>query len=78
MRRVFFGLSGLLVAACPERIPDMNSITDRLRSAMKRNGHNRDIGGEVARNRLYRTQYGARPSVVRPAPAWPSVAGETK
>ena len=52
-----------LVAACPERTPDMISITNRLRSAMKRDSRDWDIGDEVARNRLYRTLYGARMTV---------------
>lgn len=38
-----------LVAACPGRVPDMISITGRLRSAMKRNSRHWDIGDEVAR-----------------------------
>jgi hypothetical protein len=52
-----------LVAACPGRVSDMVSITSRLRSAMKRNSRNWDIGDEVARSRLYRTLYGARMTV---------------
>lgn len=52
-----------LVAACPGRVPDMISITGRLRSAMKRNSRHWDIGDEVARSRLYRMLYGARMTV---------------
>ena len=52
-----------LVAACPERVAFMLDVVTRLRSAMKRNSRNWDIRDNVARDRLYRTMYGARMAV---------------
>jgi hypothetical protein len=49
-----------LVAACPATLPTMLDLVNRLRAAMKRNSRSWDIRDEAARERVYRTLYGAR------------------
>ena len=52
-----------LVAACPERVSVTLDIVNRLRSAMKRNSRGWNIRDDDARDRVYRTLYGARMAI---------------
>lgn len=57
-----FAVSPLL-AACPGRAPEMLDIVGRLRSALKHNSREWDIGDTRARDRIYRLLYGSRMAV---------------
>ena len=51
------------LAACPERFPSALDLLSRLRPALQRSSQNWDIDDTVARERVYRTLYGARMAV---------------
>ncbi len=52
-----------ILAACPGRVGAMLDLVNRLRTALKRNGRDWDIGEVTARERVYRLLYGARMAV---------------
>lgn len=52
-----------MLAACPKRIGSMLELVNRLRTALKRNSRNWNIGDATTRERVYRLLYGARMAV---------------
>jgi hypothetical protein len=58
----FFRLAPL-VAACPDRLPDLLKVYARMRSVVKRQSERWSMDGRVTQERLYRLLYGGRAAV---------------
>lgn len=58
----FFEL-GILLAACPERLPDYIKTLGRLRTLAKNQSLHWDMNSKIARDRIYRLLYGGRTAI---------------
>jgi hypothetical protein len=52
-----------LVAACPEHVSATLDVVNQVRTGLKRNSRDWDVGDNAARERVYRLLYGARMAI---------------